>query len=54
MFYWSVVFFIVALSAGYFGFGQLSGDAATIAKVLAVVGLILAVISFISVRRAKR
>jgi len=53
MLYWSVVFFIVAIVAAIFGFGGLASDTAHIAKILAVVGLILAVISFIFSRRAR-
>jgi uncharacterized membrane protein YtjA (UPF0391 family) len=52
MLYWSVVFFIVAIVAAVFGFSGVASDTAYIAKILAVVGLILAVVSFLSHRRA--
>jgi uncharacterized membrane protein YtjA (UPF0391 family) len=45
MLYYSLVFLIVALVAGFLGFGYIEGLAATIAKVLAVLFLILFVVS---------
>nr|WP_263430128.1 DUF1328 domain-containing protein [Nannocystis pusilla] len=45
--YWSIVFFIVALVAAIFGFGGLAADSAYIAKILAFIGLILAVVTFV-------
>ncbi|MDC0670876.1 DUF1328 domain-containing protein [Nannocystis radixulma] len=47
MLYWSIVFFIVALVAAIFGFGGLAADSAYIAKILAFIGLILAVVTFV-------
>ncbi|MBC8111597.1 MAG: DUF1328 domain-containing protein [Verrucomicrobia bacterium] len=45
---WSVTFFIVALIAAIFGFGGIAVGAASIAKVLFFVFLILFIISLIS------
>jgi uncharacterized membrane protein YtjA (UPF0391 family) len=47
MIYWAAVFFIIAIVAGYFGFSGVSQDTAYIAKILAVVGIVLAVFSFL-------
>jgi len=44
---WAVVFLIIAIVAAVFGFGVLSGAAATIAEILFVVFLIFLIISFI-------
>jgi uncharacterized membrane protein YtjA (UPF0391 family) len=52
MLYWSIIFFIVAIIAAVLGFGGLASDTAYIAKILALVGLVLAVITFISSRRS--
>jgi uncharacterized membrane protein YtjA (UPF0391 family) len=54
MFYWAVVFFIIAVVAGVFGFGGLANDSAYIAKILAVVGIVLALVSFVFHRRSAR
>jgi uncharacterized membrane protein YtjA (UPF0391 family) len=54
MFYWAVIFFIIAITAAFFGFSGVSHDTANIAKILAVVGIILALASFISHRRIAR
>jgi uncharacterized membrane protein YtjA (UPF0391 family) len=45
---WALVFFIVALVAGYFGFIGLSGALASIAQILFVIFLVLLVISFVA------
>jgi uncharacterized membrane protein YtjA (UPF0391 family) len=50
MIYWAAIFFIIALIAGYFGFSGVANDTAYIAKILAVVGIVLAVISFLAHR----
>jgi len=50
MLYYAVVFFIIAVIAAILGFGVIAGTAAMIAKVLFIVFLILAVLSFL--RRA--
>jgi uncharacterized membrane protein YtjA (UPF0391 family) len=54
MLYWAVIFFIIALVAGVFGFGGLAQDSAYIAKILAVIGIVLALISFTFHRRSSR
>ena len=51
MFYWAFMFLIFALVAAVLGFGTLAGTAAGIAKILFIVGLVLAVVFFISGRR---
>ena len=48
---WALMFLIIALIAGVLGFWRLEGTAMWIAKVLAVVFLILFVISLITGRR---
>ncbi len=47
MLYYAVVFFVIALVAAFFGFGGIAVGAAGIAKVLFVVFLIGAVVSFL-------
>ncbi|MDA3962715.1 MAG: DUF1328 domain-containing protein [Planctomycetota bacterium] len=54
MFYWAIIFFIIAVVAAIFGFGGLADDSAYIAKILAVIGIILAVISFVFHTRRQR
>lgn len=44
---WALIFFIVALIAGYLGFFGLAGMAASIAKVLFLLFLVLLVVSFV-------
>ncbi|HIH25704.1 DUF1328 domain-containing protein [Candidatus Woesearchaeota archaeon] len=46
--YWAIIFLIVAIVTGIFGFGIISGYSFTIAKVLAVIFVILFVISVIA------
>jgi len=46
--HYALVFLVVALIAGILGFGFIAGTAAGIAKILFVVFLILAVISFLT------
>ena len=48
---WAIIFAIIAIIAGVFGFGQLEGTAAMIAKVFAFVFLVLFVISAVAGRR---
>ena len=50
MLHYAVVFFIIAIIAAVLGFGVIAGTAAVIAKVLFLVFLVLAVLSFL--RRA--
>jgi uncharacterized membrane protein YtjA (UPF0391 family) len=47
MLHYAVVFFVIALIAAFFGFGGIAVGAAGIAKVLFVVFLIGAVVSFL-------
>ena len=47
-------FLVVAIIAAVFGFGGIAGDAAWIAKILLVVFLILAVVSFFFGRKGPR
>lgn len=54
MLYWAVVFFIVAIVAAIFGFSGLAHDTAYIGKILAVIGIVLALISFLFHRRSGR
>jgi uncharacterized membrane protein YtjA (UPF0391 family) len=51
---WSVVFFIIAILAGIFGFGGIPAAAVGIAKVLFFVFLIAFVISLLLGRRKPR
>ncbi len=51
MFSWAIAFFIIALVAAIFGFTGLAVSAAGIAKIIFVVALILAVVSFAVGRR---
>jgi uncharacterized membrane protein YtjA (UPF0391 family) len=47
MLHCAIVFIIIALTAGFLGFGTLSGTAALIAKVCFILFLIFAVLSFL-------
>lgn len=47
MFYWAVVFFIVALISGVFGFGGIAAASAGIAKILFYVFLVGFIISLV-------
>ncbi|MBA2539565.1 MAG: DUF1328 domain-containing protein [Deltaproteobacteria bacterium] len=51
MFSWAIAFFIIALVSAIFGFTGLAVSAAGIAKIIFVVALILAVVSFAVGRR---
>ena len=51
MFFWAVVFLVVALLAAVFGFTGLAGTAVNIAWILVVVGLIFAVVFALVGRR---
>jgi uncharacterized membrane protein YtjA (UPF0391 family) len=44
---YALIFLVVAIVAGVFGFGELSGTAAWIAKVLVVVFLVLFLITLL-------
>lgn len=45
MLYWSVVFFIIAIIAGLFGFGNISEGATSIARILFFIFIVLFVLS---------
>lgn len=47
MLYWSIVFLIIALVAGLFGFGLIAGTSYMIAKVLFFVFLVVFIISLL-------
>lgn len=53
MLHYAVVFLVVALIAAVFGFGLIASTAAGIAKILFVVFLILAVLSFVFGKRVQ-
>ncbi len=53
MLYWAVIFFIIALIAAIFGFSGLAHDSAYIARILAVIGIVLAIVSFLFHRRGR-
>jgi uncharacterized membrane protein YtjA (UPF0391 family) len=46
--FWAVIFLIVALVAGVFGFGIIAGVSFTIAKWLAVIFVVLFIISVVA------
>jgi uncharacterized membrane protein YtjA (UPF0391 family) len=46
--FWAIIFLVIALVAGVFGFGLISGVSLTIAKWLAVIFVILFIISVIA------
>lgn len=48
---WAATFFVIAIVAAVLGFTSIAGSAIDIAKILFVVFLILAVVSFIFGRR---
>jgi uncharacterized membrane protein YtjA (UPF0391 family) len=47
MLYWALMFLVIALVAAVLGFGTLAGMAATIAKILFVLFLVLFVVSLL-------
>ena len=54
MLQWAVIFFIIAIVCALFGFSGLAHDTAYIAKILAVIGIVLALISFVFHSRRSR
>jgi len=48
---WALTFLVIALVAGVFGFGVIAGTAATVAKVLFFVFVVLFVIGLVMGRR---
>jgi len=53
MLHYALVFLLVAILAGAFGFYNLEGTAALIAKLLFIVFLVLFIVSLLTGRRAK-
>lgn len=51
MFRWGIIFLVVALIAAALGFGGLAGAAASAAKIVFVIGLILFLVSIFMGRR---
>jgi uncharacterized membrane protein YtjA (UPF0391 family) len=51
MFSWAIAFFVIALLAAIFGFTGIAASAAGIAKIIFIVALILAIVSFAVGRR---
>jgi uncharacterized membrane protein YtjA (UPF0391 family) len=51
MLYYAFLFLVVALISGILGFGVIAGTAASIAKILFVVFLVLCIASFLRGRR---
>jgi uncharacterized membrane protein YtjA (UPF0391 family) len=51
MLYYAVIFLLIALAAGILGFGVIAGTAATIAKVLFVIFLVLFIVSLLRGRK---
>ena len=47
MLYWALVFFIIALVAGFFGFIGVAGTAYSIAKILCGIFLVLFIVSLL-------
>ena len=54
MLQWAVIFFIIAIVAAIFGFSGVASDTAYIGKILAVIGIVLAVVSFLFHRGSRR
>ena len=52
MLYWAIVFFLIAIVSAIFGFSGIAQDSAYIGKILAVIGIVLAIISFMFHRRS--
>jgi uncharacterized membrane protein YtjA (UPF0391 family) len=51
MFAWSLTFFVIALLAAFLGFFGIAASAAGIAKIIFVVALIMAIVSFVVGRK---
>ncbi len=52
MFNWAIIFLVVALIAAVFGFSGIAGAATNIAWILFVVGLVLALVFFLTGRKS--
>jgi len=46
---WGIVFLVIALIAGLFGFTKVSGAASTAAKIVFAIFLILSILAFIGI-----
>ena len=53
MLYWAAVFLIIGLVAAVLGFSGVAGMSMNIARILFIVGLILAVVFFVMGRRPR-
>lgn len=51
---WSIAFLVLALVSAAFGFGGIAADASQIAKLLFMVFLVFAFVSFVLGRRVQR
>ena len=54
MFRWAIIFLLIALAAGVFGFTGLAGTAAYFAKIVFGVALVLVVVSLVFGRSVPR
>ena len=54
MFGWALIFLVVALVAGFFGFTGIAGTAQYFARIIFGVALVLLVLSFLFGRRGPR
>ena len=48
MLYWALMFLVIALVAGIFGFGGIASTATGIAQILVVIALVLFVVSLLT------
>jgi uncharacterized membrane protein YtjA (UPF0391 family) len=48
---WAVIFFVIALIAAVLGFTGIAGTAVNIAWILAIIGIVLAIVFFAMGRR---
>jgi uncharacterized membrane protein YtjA (UPF0391 family) len=51
MFYWAAIFLVIAIVSALFGLGGVAGLSQQIAWILFLVGLVLAIVSFVLGRR---
>lgn len=51
MFRWGIIFLVIALIAAALGFGALAGTAASAAKIVFVVGIVIFIISLFTGRK---
>ncbi|HEY5569350.1 MAG TPA: DUF1328 domain-containing protein [Gammaproteobacteria bacterium] len=51
MLYWALIFLVIALIAGALGFSGIAGTATSMAWILFVVGLVVALVFFLRGRR---